>query len=148
VLRKGEAPDLNAIPVPVREGYTFKGWADAEGNAVELTAFAMPSADVVLTALWEANEAVTDPAETDPAETDPAETDPAETDSAGNDTNEPDTKPSESEPTGTEGTDTGESGGSDTDKPKKGCGSAVTASGLMLPLILLGAWVCGKEKRD
>lgn len=149
VLRKGEAPDLTAISVPVREGYTFRGWADAEGTAVDLTAFVMPASDVVLTAVWEADETET-PADSDET-TVPAEPDTSEPDTAEPDTAEETAAPDESIPDGTatEDGDKTDGNGGTAPAPEKGCSSAVTASGLLLLLLTAcGAWVCGKRKRD
>ena len=39
---------------PVKEGYTFTGWEDAEGNKVDVPA-TMPAEDVELNATWEIN---------------------------------------------------------------------------------------------
>ena len=53
------ATDLEAYGVPMaeptKEGYTFAGWVDADGNATELPA-TMPAGDVNITAAWEINE--------------------------------------------------------------------------------------------
>jgi uncharacterized repeat protein (TIGR02543 family) len=132
VLRKGETPDLSGIKTPTREGYTFKGWADAEGNTVELSDFAMPAADVTLTAVWEAVEADT-PADT---EVDTTPTEPADPDTAEPDTSTP-TEPAESETsapdTDTTADPTPDSGTeSDTEKPKGGCGSVTVSCAAVL----------------
>ncbi len=43
------------LPVPARDGYTFAGWLDADGNEVtDATIFSFTK-DVVLTAQWDAN---------------------------------------------------------------------------------------------
>jgi uncharacterized repeat protein (TIGR02543 family) len=143
VLRKGDGLNLKAIPTPVREGYTFKGWADAEGNAVDLSAFVMPAADVVLTAVWEADETVTDPTESDTAEPD------TEPDTAEPDTSTP-TEPAESE-TSAPDTDTtadptpDSETEFDTEKPKGGCGS-VTVSCAAILCAVAGAVTLKKKK--
>jgi len=54
-LHEGETPNLTAITNPVREGYTFKGWVDKNGDEVNLETFTMPAANVTLTARWEEN---------------------------------------------------------------------------------------------
>ena len=46
--------EIVAPAEPVKEGYTFTGWADAEGNKAEVPA-TMPAEDVELTATWEIN---------------------------------------------------------------------------------------------
>ena len=120
VLRKGDAPHIAAITDPVREGYTFKGWADADGNPVDLMAFTMPASDVTLTALWEASEVVTQPNEPDTSEP------------TANDTEtptEPDTDKSEVptdtvSPTRPSETDGGKG---NTEKAEGGCGSVMIA---------------------
>jgi uncharacterized repeat protein (TIGR02543 family) len=132
VLRKGDGLNLKAIPTPVREGYTFKGWADAEGNAVDLSAFVMPAADVVLTAVWEADETVTDPTESDTAEPD----------------TEPDTEPGTELVTDPDpGTDSAPAPDTDsTTTPvtatpgDSGCRSGIAAG--IVPLLLLLATCC------
>ena len=52
------ATDLVVLGVPMseptREGYTFTGWVDAEGNSAEIPA-TMPAGDVNLKATWEIN---------------------------------------------------------------------------------------------
>ncbi len=152
VLRKGDSLNLNAIPTPVREGYSFLGWADAEGHTVDLSAFTMPASDVVLTALWEADEADT-PADSDET-TEPVEPDTSEPDSNEPDSNEPDTSeetstPDESTPDGTVSNGGDKTDGDTTPAPEKGCGSVVAASGLLLLLLTVcGTWLCGKRKRD
>lgn len=53
---EGDRVDLSALQIPVREGYTFRGWTtEAE---VEMTdnAFVMPGYDVAFTAQWEKHE--------------------------------------------------------------------------------------------
>ena len=42
------------VPAPEKEGYTFAGWADADGNAAEVPA-TMPAEDVTLNATWTVN---------------------------------------------------------------------------------------------
>lgn len=145
VLRKGETPDLSGIKTPTREGYTFKGWADAEGNTVELSDFAMPAADVTLTAVWEAVEADT-PADT---EVDTTPTEPADPDTAEPDTSTP-TEPAESEisapDTDTTADPTPDSETEfDTEKPKGGCGS-VTVSCAAILCAVAGAVTLKKKK--
>lgn len=46
--------DYVDIEEPMREGYTFAGWIDAEGNHVEMP-YIITDRDVVVTAMWEAN---------------------------------------------------------------------------------------------
>ena len=43
---------LPTLPTPEKEGYTFKGWVDENGNVVET----MPTSDLTLKAAWEAIE--------------------------------------------------------------------------------------------
>ena len=46
--------EIEAPANPKKEGYTFTGWVDAEGNAAEIPA-TMPAEDVDLKATWEIN---------------------------------------------------------------------------------------------
>lgn len=46
--------DYVDVEEPMREGYTFAGWIDAEGNHVEMP-YIITDRDVVITAMWEAN---------------------------------------------------------------------------------------------
>ena len=43
------------LPVPARDGYTFAGWLDADGNEVTDATTFSSTKDVVLTAQWNAN---------------------------------------------------------------------------------------------
>ena len=54
--------DVDTLPVPTKEGNTFKGWVDAQGNAVTDENgnvidpdFTMPANDLLLKATWEEN---------------------------------------------------------------------------------------------
>ena len=46
---------VSTLPVPVREGYTFDGWFDAEGNEYTAETIFEAAADITLTAKWTAN---------------------------------------------------------------------------------------------
>lgn len=46
---------VSTLPVPVREGYTFVGWFDAEGNEYTAETIFEAAADITLTAKWTAN---------------------------------------------------------------------------------------------
>lgn len=46
---------VSTLPVPVREGYTFAGWFDAEGNEYTAETIFEAAADIILTAKWTAN---------------------------------------------------------------------------------------------
>ncbi len=48
----GEA--IGELPTPTKEGYTFAGWVDAEGNAVTAETVYTATADMELTATWNA----------------------------------------------------------------------------------------------
>ncbi len=50
-LAEGEAI---SIADPVRDGYTFTGWVDANGDKADIPA-SMPAGDLTFTATWEAN---------------------------------------------------------------------------------------------
>lgn len=45
---------VDSLPTPSKEGHTFAGWVDANGNAVELP-FNMPASDVTVKATWTEN---------------------------------------------------------------------------------------------
>ena len=44
------------LPIPEKQGYTFTGWYDSEGNSVNNTTTVNTLADQTLTAQWKANE--------------------------------------------------------------------------------------------
>ena len=48
---------LTSLPVPIRDGYTFKGWADVDKNIVTASQDApyLPNSDITLYAQWTAN---------------------------------------------------------------------------------------------
>ncbi len=46
---------IGALPVPVKPGYTFTGWVDADGNPVTAETVYTVADDSVLTASWSAN---------------------------------------------------------------------------------------------
>ena len=46
---------VSTLPVPVREGYTFAGWFDAEGNEYTAETIFEAAADITLSAKWTAN---------------------------------------------------------------------------------------------
>lgn len=52
-VEKGDA--VNTLPVPTREGYTFLGWFDAEGNQYTAETVFNGEEDITLTARWEIN---------------------------------------------------------------------------------------------
>ncbi|MCD7734916.1 MAG: InlB B-repeat-containing protein, partial [Clostridiales bacterium] len=47
---------IGELPVPTREGYTFGGWVDAEGNLVTEETIYTTAGNSTLTAVWTANE--------------------------------------------------------------------------------------------
>ena len=49
-----DAP-VGTLPVPTRNGYTFIGWFDADGNEYTAETIFAAEADITLTARWEAN---------------------------------------------------------------------------------------------
>ncbi len=49
----GEA--IGTLPTPVKSGYTFTGWVDAEGNPVTAETLYMAEGDLVLIATWRQN---------------------------------------------------------------------------------------------
>lgn len=56
---EGYVGDTTAAPAnPTKEGYTFMGWVDEEGNAAEIPA-TMPYEDITLTAVWQENVTIT-----------------------------------------------------------------------------------------
>ena len=46
---------IGELPEPSREGYTFSGWIDQEGNIAAETDIYLLAGDMLLTALWQAN---------------------------------------------------------------------------------------------
>ena len=46
---------VNTLPVPTREGFTFVGWFDAEGNEYTAETVYAVAGDITLTAQWEAD---------------------------------------------------------------------------------------------
>ncbi|MBO5858364.1 MAG: InlB B-repeat-containing protein, partial [Clostridia bacterium] len=51
----GDYGDAITAPAdPTKEGYTFTGWVDADGNAADIPA-TMPDEDVALKATWAVN---------------------------------------------------------------------------------------------
>ncbi len=53
----GEKLDTSKFEIPEKEGYSFTGWKDAEGNHYKVgDEFTMPDGDVELTAEWKINE--------------------------------------------------------------------------------------------
>ena len=47
---------LGQLPAPTRDGYTFAGWVDEDGNAVTANTVYTKTVDSVLTATWTANQ--------------------------------------------------------------------------------------------
>ena len=47
---------IGELPVPTREGYTFAGWVDADGNPVTAETLYTTQGDITLFATWTANE--------------------------------------------------------------------------------------------
>ena len=47
---------IGTLPVPVKEGYTFGGWVDGEGNPVTAETVFTGTEDLVLTAVWTVND--------------------------------------------------------------------------------------------
>ncbi len=53
-IKQDYGTEIPEVADPTKEGYTFKGWKDADGNIVDVPA-TMPAKNQVLTATWEIN---------------------------------------------------------------------------------------------
>ncbi len=60
----GEA--VNTLPVPVKAGYTFEGWYDADGNLYTAETVYSVTGDITLTATWTVADPIPDTRDTTP----------------------------------------------------------------------------------